>query len=143
MFAEIQKIGVEVGTQGAKLDQVVEQVGTLNKEMFHGSSNQPSIKSQLLVMDRSLRDHESDIRGLKKSQDENRQSVVDLEKETTVFVAETKAKNEFLSTKMTNRTKVLLAILGLVGTITATVFGYWASTGEKDPPPKTEKASQK
>lgn len=103
-FAEIQKLG----TQQLHLLETVEN---LDKELLRGHSGRPSMRSQVDLLTHRVGSVESKVRELEDDQNsaENtqRQTVLQLEQ-----------------TKMTNRTKVLVAILALLGVLATAIATY-------------------
>lgn len=135
MFAEIQNLSTEVKTQGVRQEQLIEKVEGLDDVVFRGSNSQPSLLSRMDVLDSSLRHSVSDIRELKRNQDENRLSVVGLERDHIRTEARTEAvkevqaaTNKSSETKSNNNTKVVLAIIAALATLAGTVITVLASS---------------
>jgi DNA-binding NarL/FixJ family response regulator len=101
MFTELQQINMNLSRQGMQQETLVQTVATLDKELLKGHSNRPSMRSQVDVLDHR---------------------VVALEGKVKRFGD---GYLEVAQAKMSNRTKILIAILtllGVLGTATATYY---------------------
>ena len=130
MFTELQKINLQLGTFGAEQKALTKQVEILDKELLRGHSTKPSMRTQVDVLQHRLDSHESDIRELREDIDEERQSVVDLEKEQVAL----KQRSSIMTTKITGRTKIILAVIALISSligILGSVYGIQQFSTDK------------
>jgi DNA-binding response OmpR family regulator len=118
LFTEVQKISNAMVQQGAQQEHVAKTVDTLDRELLRGHSGRPSMRSQVDLMAHRLDDVEGDVQGLQerlRSQDQ----------------AKASEAIQLKQTKMSNRTKLLIALIALVGAL-ASAAGTYAATKAKD-----------
>lgn len=111
LFAEVRTLSQQVAQQGTQQTHLLENVQTLNKELLHGRSGRPSMKSQMNLLDHRLTAMEVGVGKMKQEADD----------------AEDTQRREALQlvqAKMSNRTKVLIAILALIGVVSTAVATY-------------------
>lgn len=115
MFAEMQALSIQVTQMTTAHTTVVKTVDELDKHILRGEQGRPSMRSQVDLMDHRLTAVEKQMK-------------------------ETEAKETKLSeTKSSNRTTIILAIIGVISTLVAGLLGINKATGEK--PEKTPAAA--
>jgi DNA-binding NarL/FixJ family response regulator len=122
MFTELQKVMNEMTYRRTRDDHMAKTMEALETELLKGNGTRPSMRSQLDLMDHRLSQNEtrtiegdrrfSEFKAL--AEKEKRASLSD-ERLSTVHIQQA---------HMTNRTKILLGILGLVGTLATSYFAY-------------------
>jgi len=126
LFTEMQAISNKLSLQGIRQEGIEKIVEALDVEILKGHPNRPSMRSQMDLMDHRLATAERKVielgAALKEVEGINRLSMVQ--------------DQQF---KMTNRTKVLLGILGFLGAVLTTVISY-ESSKTVDKPVKVQKA---
>lgn len=114
LFTELQSISNKLTLQGIRQENIENTVGALDIEILKGHPNRPSMRSQMDLVDHRLAANERKVvelsAELKEVSGFNRLSVVQ--------------DQQF---KMTNRTKVLLGILGFLGAALTTIISYESS----------------
>jgi len=103
----VQKLSLQSEAMGKTVD-------TLDQELLRGYSGRPSMRSQVDVIDTRLTNLEEEVGDVKNSVENDRQSAVEIQRFQ-------------IQEKLSARTKVILAIIGVVGTI-ATGVVTWAVT---------------
>jgi len=110
MFAEVQKISTKIERQAIQ----TEHIGTIVQDLkndIRGTGNRPSMSSQLNLLNHRLGEVEEKL-----DKDEDRASQIEIIEHTTATQIQT--------TRMTNRTKIIVAIIGFVGLIVTGVVTY-------------------
>lgn len=128
MFAEIQKVSIEMSTQGARQERLLSQVQVIDNALFHGENDKPSLVSQVQVLDHKVRSVVSDIRELRLEQDENRQSVVGLE----IDRARNQTRREMRSLWDSNKTKIIVAVITTVTAFLGTITTIWLAGSSQE-----------
>lgn len=114
MFADMQQVVGGLAQSKTQADQVMKMVEHLDSELLRGHNGRPSMRSQMDLM-------EHQIGGLSKRMDAL---------ETREEVREATARRETLELsrdKMSNKTKLLLGILALIGAIAGALATYEAA----------------
>lgn len=116
MFTELQKINIRLAQDGVQQEVIVQTVMALDKEVLRGHSDRPSMRSQVDLLDHRLTAMEEQP------------------------ISEKNGEDEVTEHRMSQRTKIILAfisLLGVLGTATATaVATYFASTQKSAVPLK-------
>jgi len=107
MFAELQTLSTAQAQFKVSQDYIVKTVENLDKELLKGYSNRPSMRSQVDLLEHRL--------------GETEQKMVDMQAARS---HSQRSKDRLQQLQITNRTKVLLGILALVGTIATAIFTY-------------------
>jgi DNA-binding NarL/FixJ family response regulator len=122
MFTELQKMTNEMAYRRTRDEQIAKTLETLETELLKGNGTRPSMRSQLDVLDHKVAQHEkrfSDFRQL------TEKGIEEVRKEQRASLAEDRMSAVHIQqAHMSNRTKVLLGILGLVGTLATSYFAY-------------------
>ncbi len=144
MFTELQTITSQLAQNNARMEVIAKTTEVMEVEILKGVGGRPSMRSQVDILDHRIGEIErrfSDFRELTEkkieqtdtkaeqrigairtdfrvTEDQNRLSVVQIQQ-----------------THMTNRTKVLIGILGLLGVIITAVLSYEASRKTNAPAP--------
>lgn len=115
LFAEIQNLSQQVAQQGTQQGHLLDNVRTLNKELLHGRSGRPSMKSRMDLLNHRV----GAVEG----------GVVHLQQEHTA-VTDTQRREalQLVQAKWSNRTKILIAVLTLIGVLSTAVATYLAVT---------------
>lgn len=137
MFTELQKVSNELAYRRNRDDQLGKSIENLEAELLKGTNGRPSMKSQLDILDHKMSTSDkrfSDFkqlteRGMDEVRKEHRASLSD-ERLSVVHMHQA---------HMTNRTKILLGILGLVGTIATSYFAYELAKNQGPATPVLEK----
>lgn len=125
MVIEVQKLSNEMAKANVQSARVVETVDLLEKELIRGHSNRPSMRSQVDLMEHRLTTVEGRVGRLGDKVEE----------------AETTQQQQALKlheTRMTNRTKILIGILGFLGVVATAIATYKATVAKigAEPPAK-------
>ncbi len=104
MFTELQDINLKLGEVVLKQETSLQDIKTLDKELLRGHSNRPSMRSQVDLLEHRVGILEGDVK----------------EVESTHV--------QIVTTKMSNRTKVILGIITLLGVFTTALATYLAAT---------------
>lgn len=118
LFAEVQKISNSMAQYVAQQEHVAKTVDTLDRELLRGHSGRPSMRSQVDLMAHRLDEVENEVQGVQdkfKSQEQAKQAEA----------------LQMKQTKMSDRTKVIIAIFALLGAI-ATATGTYAAAKVRD-----------
>lgn len=122
MFTELQTISNELAKKSARDEQIGKSVEALEAEILKGAGARPSMKSQMDLLNHRVGQSEKRFSDFRELMDINIRE----------FRSEVKSSDQ---TRMTNRTKVLLGILTLVGVVASAVATYAAShPSSKDSP---------
>mgnify|MGYP001204014048 CR=1 FL=1 len=105
MFTELQQINMKLAQQEA----ILQTVTTLDKEILRGHSNRPSMRSQMDVLEHRVTTMEGRVRKFGEG-----------------YI-------EITKTKISNRTKVLIAILTLLGVIGTAAATYYTAVYKSVP----------
>lgn len=121
MFTELQGISLKLGEITLRQEDASQDIKTLDKELLRGHSNRPSMRSQVDLLEHRVRTLEGDV------------------KEVESDVKEVGGTHIQLTTaKMSNKTKIILGVLtllGIIATAIATYFAAAAGTASRDPKP--------
>lgn len=126
MFAELQQINVKLAQYGTQQDSLVKSVTNLEDDVIKGHADRPSVKSQLDLLHHRITAAESGLKEIKGEVNE----VEDTQRREAIQVVQT---------KMTNRTKILIAVLALIGVVStslATYYGAIHKPSENETAPK-------
>jgi len=104
MFSEIQKINITHTRLGTQQDHLVTTVDTLQRELLQGYPTQPSIKNQISLIIKRVDDLEDD-----------RKSDIALETEKQKY-------------KLDRNTRIVLAVLGILGALTTALLSAYVTT---------------
>ncbi|RLI54253.1 MAG: hypothetical protein DRO87_10405 [Candidatus Thorarchaeota archaeon] len=114
LFAELQTILQQVAQQGAQQTHLLDNVRTLNKELLHGRSGRPSMKSQMNLLDHRLTAMEVGVGQMK-------------QEATDASDTQRREALQLTQAKMSNRTKILIAVLTLIGVVSTAAATYFAT----------------
>jgi|SRR6478609_486205 len=118
LFTELQAISGKLTQQDTRVGHMEDIVRTLEQELLKGHPTRASMRSQVDLIDHRLTQNEQGLKsvrdGLKHDDETQRMSAVSLHQ-----------------TRMTNKTKLLLGVLTLIGAIATAVASYEASNGGK------------
>lgn len=117
MFTELQEINLRLTQQGTQQGIVIQTVNTLDKELLRGHSNRPSMRSQVDLLDHKIRALEGEIKGVEEAGAAYRRESVQL-----------------VQTKMSNKTKIIIAVITLLGVLGTTVGTYCATAPKVNKP---------
>jgi DNA-binding NarL/FixJ family response regulator len=134
----------QITQSNVKNEQIGKTVEALETEILKGSGGRPSMRSQVDILDHRIGEIErrfSDFRELTEKKIEQ----TDTKAEQRIGAIRTDLKTsedqnrlsavQIQQTHMTNRTKVLIAILSLLGAVVAAVLSYEASKKSSSPAP--------
>jgi DNA-binding response OmpR family regulator len=154
MFTELQRITTQITSQGRDLKHVTEVTDKLQTEILEGSLDRPSMKSRMDLIERNVAELQTETRIEEKEQTQilTRVSLLENDLDNKFSKAfsdisalkrgkseETQISAQAAITKMSDSTKLKIAILGLVGTlIAATVGGYFAVKAAEKRAPQTQ-----
>lgn len=143
MFTELQNISNELAKKNVRDEQIGKVVESLETEILKGSGTRRSMRSQVDLMDHRLDQVEKRFSDHRELADRNIRDVrtdlksyEDLQRKSIVEAHQVHIQTQ--EHRMTNRTKVLLAILALLGTIATAVATYEAARNGKVVDPQTE-----
>lgn len=124
MFGEMQKISTQMTQVTTTQGSMTKTVDHLDQELLRGSQGRASMRSQVDLMEHRLTELEEEFTTLKEKKEEadktSRQEAIQL-----------------TQTHLSNRTKVILAIIALIGTIAGAIATYEAAV--RKPPETGEK----
>jgi DNA-binding response OmpR family regulator len=123
LFAEVQAMKQVLAQHTVQQGHLLDNVQTLNKELLHGRSGRPSMKSQMNLLDHRLTTIEVGVGKLKADVDE----AEDTQRREAI---------QLVQAQWSNRTKILIAVLTLIGvaaTATATYFAAIHKPVDKPP----------
>jgi DNA-binding NarL/FixJ family response regulator len=123
LFTELQTLLQQVAQQGTQQAHLLDNVRTLNKELLHGRSGRPSMKSQMNLIDHRLTAMEVGVGKMK-------------QEATDATDTQRREALQLVQAKMSNRTKILIAALALIGVISTSVATYLATVHK----PSTEQS---
>lgn len=119
LFSEMQKMSNQLTTNQTQIDHVVKTVETLDRELLRGHSVRPSMRSQMDLMTHRVEEMEADLKGVKdgakKAEDARRQEEV-----------------QFKQAKMSDRTKVILALVALIGTLATAIVTFYVGKAKEE-----------
>jgi hypothetical protein len=118
MFTQLQTLSNDLAQNKVRDEQTYKIVEALENEVLKGNGPRPSMRSQLDLLHHRVEQSEKSLRAY---EDTQRKSIVEVHQ-----------------THMSNRTKILLAILALVGTIATALATYESSKHSKNSDPQTE-----
>lgn len=112
LVAEVQQVTNHMAAKSTQIEHIATTVETLDRELLRGHSSRPSMRSQLDLLSHRMETVEEEVKltkdAQKKFEESRRQEDIQIKQ-----------------AKMSDRTKILLAVLALVSTIiTATVTYY-------------------
>ena len=114
VYAEVQKLAKQMARQATQQENTWQTVQMLDKELLRGHSGFPPMKTQVELLNHRLTQAESGLKSLSNDVDE----VEDTQRREAI---------KLTSTKMTNRTKIIIAVIGLIGIIVGAVGTYYAA----------------
>lgn len=114
LFAEIHNLKQVLGEQTVRQEHMLDNVKTLNAELLHGRSGRPSMKSQMNLLDHRLTTIEVGVGKLKEDVNE-------------AGSTQRREALQLVTARWSNRTKILLAVLALVGVVSTAVATYLAT----------------
>lgn len=114
VYAEIQKLSRQVTRQAAQQEHMANTIDMLDKELLRGHSGFPPMKTQVNLLGHRIGETEIKLKDLSSDVDE----VEDTQRREALKLTET---------KMTNRTKIIIAIFTLIGVMVSAVATYFAS----------------
>lgn len=114
LYAEVQKLTRQVARQSAAQEHMAQTIETLDKELLRGHSGFPPMKTQVDLLSHRISETEIKLKDLSSDVDE----VEDTQRREALKLTET---------KMTNRTKIIIAIFTLIGVMVSAVATYFAS----------------
>jgi len=121
-FAALQEINISFAKNNMQWSEVAKTVAILDKELLRGHSNRPSMRSQMDLMDHRIQVLEGEVNGLQ-------------EDVTETNITAIKENNQTARTKLSMWTKLLIALLTLLGvlaTAAATYFAAAANASKKE-----------
>jgi DNA-binding NarL/FixJ family response regulator/soluble cytochrome b562 len=118
LFEGMQDMNKSVHKLAQQSEQTSKTVETLDKELLRGYSGRPSMRSQVDVIDTRLTGVEGELDEVKNAVGVERKSAFE-------------AQAAFVTTQMSNRTKILIAIIMLVGTLAGSGVTYILATQGK------------
>lgn len=110
MYTELQNVSLQLSKQAIQQETIAQTVGLLDKEVLRGHSQRPSMRSKLDLMEHRIQDLEEDVKAGK----------------TAAHASDTESKQitaQITQTKLGNRTKIIIAIITLIGTAVTTYIG--------------------
>jgi len=147
MFTEIQTLTSQIAQKNLRDEQIAKSVETLETEILKGSGGRPSMRSQVDILDHRIGEVErrfSDFRELtekkiEQTEDKTEQKLGALRGDFRVSEDNHRMSVvQIQQTHMTNRTKILLGILGLLGAIATGLLSYEASKNNSGAPAPTQ-----
>jgi len=117
MFTELQSISNEMAKNRFRDDLMAKTLETLETEVLKGTGTKQSMKTQLELLSHRLEQNEKRLAEFKSTSKEDE-----------------KLKQDIQHARLSDKTKVLLGILALVGAITTSAATYIAATQHSDPP---------
>jgi DNA-binding NarL/FixJ family response regulator len=117
IYTHMQEQGKTVVKIETQQDIMMKMLQVLDKEILRGHSNRPSMRTQMDVLVNDHKNLEERVNNL----EADRPSILDLQKVTTIH------HTQIQTTKMHNRTKVILGILTLLGVLAGAGATYYAS----------------
>lgn len=120
VYAEIQKLAKQVARQAAQQEHMATTIEMLDKELLRGHSGFPPMKTQVDLLSHRISETEVKVKALSTEVDE----VEDTQRREALKLTET---------KMTNRTKIIIAALTLLGVVASAIATYFASMSYAKP----------
>jgi DNA-binding NarL/FixJ family response regulator len=111
LFTELQGITNKVSQQVIQQENIAKTVENLDRELLRGHSGRPSMRSQVDVLEHRVRNLEEEVVAIKENTKKHEEE-------------DRKTQMELKQTWITNRVKVLLGILALVGAIASAIATY-------------------
>lgn len=124
MYSELQQINTRLAQQGAQQETIAKSVATLEQDVIQGHPDRPSVKSQLDLLHHRVAATESGLKEIKGEVNE----VEDTQRREALQVVQI---------TMTNRTKILIAVLALIGVVSTALATYYGAIHK---PPETKAA---
>lgn len=151
MFTEIQRMSTAMATQSQILKHVTEITDKLQREILEGSLDRPSMKSRMDLLERNVDSLKSDTRGEAAEQNQLLTKVTVLDNQMLRAFSDISSLkrdslvDQQLSTQatlasMSDRTKVLVALIGLIGILASAAIGGFFAAHMEGPKGKVEKA---
>lgn len=131
IFTELQGTNLQIAQLIAQYESIAKKVDILDKEILQGHPTRPSMRSQMDLMDHRVSGLEKNVKDIEEEVDEvdhtQRRDALDMQK-----------------TKMSLATKIVIAIITLLGiTITALGTYYAAASKDKASAPKAASSASK
>lgn len=125
LFTEMQSLSTKISQQNAQQDHIVKIVEKLEAEILQGSGTRPSMRSQVDLLEHRVTQTERRFSDFKELVD---QKFEDLENDVKDAEATQRLSTvQVQQHKSSNRTKILLGILGLLGVFASAIATYEAS----------------
>lgn len=118
MFEGMQDMSTSVHKLATQVEATNKTVEGLDKELLRGHSGRPSMRSQVDVIDTRLTGLETEVNDVKLTVENDRKSVV--EQQTAIQTVQ-----------MSNRTKIIIAVIALVGTVATSAVTYAVATAQQ------------
>jgi len=115
LFTDVQSLKQVLGEQAVRQEHMLDSVKILNTELLHGRSGRPSMKSQMNLLDHRMTAVEVGVGKMKQDADE----AGDTQRREAL---------QLTTARWSNRTKILVAVLALVGVISTAAATYFATT---------------
>ena len=111
LFTEFQTMKQVLAQQTVRQEHLLDNVQTLNTELLHGRSGRPSMKSQMNLLDHRMTTVEVGVGKMKQDVDE----AGDTQRREAI---------QLVQAQWSNRTKILIAVLALIGVVSTAVATY-------------------
>lgn len=124
---DIRGLSEKISSHNARQEHIIETVNTLEREILRGQNGRPSMRSQVDLIEHRVGRVETRVERIEKDAAE-----ADASQKTQEV--------QLQQTKMSNRAKLIVAALTLVGLVVTSLGTYFAtkaSANEKSPPAKT------
>jgi DNA-binding NarL/FixJ family response regulator len=131
MFTELQALSSQLAQKQARDEQMAKTVETLEAEILKGTGGRHSMRSQVDILDHRLGTVEKRFSDFKELTEKKIEATED-KAERRIGEIRTSAVH-VQTTHMTNRTKILLGILALLGGLASAIGTYEASTHSSTP----------
>jgi DNA-binding response OmpR family regulator len=136
MFTELQSLSQELAKNNARDEHVRKVVDSLESEVLKGYGERPSMRSQVDVLTHRMNQADTHISAVQESTDKSlRELREDIRNSESTQRLSTV---QIQQTHMTNKTKLLLGILALLGAL-ATAAGTYAAAHQTDSSPAVGK----
>lgn len=124
MFTELQGLSNQLTQVSTTQGAMTKTVDHLDLELLKGQAGRPSMRSQVDLMEHRLKSVEEEIDSLKEKKEETEKT----QKQEAV---------QLTQSRLSNRTKLILGLLALVGTVAGAIATYEAATHKPptDPAP--------
>lgn len=125
MFTQLQEINLRLTQLGTQQEVTNQTVNDLDKELLRGHSSRPSMRSQVDLIDHRVKVLEGKVGEI----------------EDEVDGAE-EAQVQLVKTKMSNRTKIIIGILTLLGVLGTSLATYFTAVHKPHDPSPVPSASK-